>query len=551
MQAKPGVLRFEYGENGMMVPRTKTGVPPAGALPMRATSSAPHRSARPVNPGFENDGAPGPNPTGWTCSGMDGAAFAEAGGHTGAYRLAHTAAVPFRVETTQSLTDLTPGWYTLRIHVRRSTGENDAWIGLRDASGRTDKTSVPASPGWLQIVVSTFVNEPSCTIVLRTAADGGEWTHFDDVEFFEGASRLSILGADVSSLSKAEDLGGVYRTESGTPGDALATLRDHGLNWIRLRAWVDPADGYHGTEELLSMARRAKQMGIKVLVDLHYSDFWTDPAKQWTPATWQGRTFPELKQIMVEYTRGVVLALASQETPPEMIQLGNEITTGMLWDYAATRTGESTADDGYGTGTLLTVRHTENWDNLAELLTAAYDAVKSVSPATRVMLHIDAGGNNPLYQWWFGNITERGVPFDLIGASYYPFWHGSLADLQGNLNDISSRLDMDVVVVETAYPFTLASSDGWPNVISDPNQLAEGYAATHAGQAASLRDVMSIVRAIPNGHGLGVFYWDATSIAVKGNGWSPRDPDSGNDWENQALFDFDHRPLPAMGLLVP
>jgi arabinogalactan endo-1,4-beta-galactosidase len=122
-----------------------------------------------------------------------------------------------------------------------------------------------------------------------------------------------------------------------------------------------------------------------------------------------------------------------------MIQLGNEITPGMLWDYAATRTGDSTADDGHGTGTAITVPYTENWDNLADLLTAAHKAVKSVFPRTRVMLHLDVGGNNDTYQWWFGNITSRNVPFDVIGASYYGYWHGSLADLQHNLNDVSAR----------------------------------------------------------------------------------------------------------------
>jgi arabinogalactan endo-1,4-beta-galactosidase len=162
------------------------------------------------------------------------------------------------------------------------------------------------------------------------------------------------------------------------------------------------------------------------------------------------------------------------------------------------------------------------------------------------MLHLDVGGSNETYQWWFGNVTSRGVPFDVIGASYYGYWHGSLADLQHNLNDVSARYGKDVLVAETAYAFTLADDDGWPNVIRDPGQLVAGYPASPAGQAANLRDVMSIVRAVPNGRGLGVFYWDATWTAVAGNGWSPRDPASGNEWENQALFDFDDRPLPAM-----
>jgi arabinogalactan endo-1,4-beta-galactosidase len=358
--------------------------------------------------------------------------------------------------------------------------------------------------------------------------------------------RLPIRGADVSSLLKSEDLGGVYRTERGRTGDALRILKRHGLNWIRLRVFVDPADGYHGIRELLLMSRRAKRMGIRVLVDLHYSDFWADPGKQWTPAAWEGLSFEALKRRFVRYTRGVMRALVRQGTPPAMIQLGNEIRSGMLWDHAATWTGCSTADEGYPGGATKTVCHTEDWDSLAQLLTAGYRAVKSVSPRTRVMLHLDAGGDNGTYRWWFDNITQRDVPFDVIGASYYGYWHGTLAQLQANLDDITARYDKDVVVVETAYAFTLGDDDGWPNIIGSEGQLVPGYPATPEGQAAQLRDVMNVVRAVPGRRGLGVFYWDATWTGVPGNGWTPRDPAQGNAWENQALFDFDDRALPAM-----
>ena len=521
-------------------------------LTMGIAPAAGRESSSPINPGFEKDGTPVQSPSAWQTSGMKSADFTEAGGHTGSFQLTHRADVPFRVETTQKLTHLTRGWHTLRVWVQRSTGQNDAWIGLEGCGSGSDRTSVPVAPWWVQIVVSTFVRGPSCTVVLHTKAAAGEWTHFDDVEFVAGAARLSILGSDVSSLAKSEALGGVYRTESGRRGDALAILKDHGLNWIRLRVFVNPADGYHGTAELLTMARRAKKLGLKVLVDLHYSDFWADPGKQWTPAAWEGKTFSELKQTFVDYTRGIVKALKSQGTPPDMIQLGNEITPGMLWDYAATWTGCSTADDGTSDPPAYkTVCHTANWGQLAELLTAGYQAVKSVSPRTKVMLQLDAGGDNGLYQYWFGNITTRSVPFDVIGASYYGYWHGSLADLQYNLNDVSARYHKDVVVVETAYPFTLGSDDNTGNVIGVASQLVPGYPATPAGQVANFRDVMSIVRAVPNGRGLGVFYWDATWTAVAGNGWSPRNPNSGNAWENQALFDFHNRPLPAMNDFVP
>ncbi len=137
--------------------------------------------------------------------------------------------------------------------------------------------------------------------------------------------------------------------------------------------------------------------------------------------------------------------------------------------------------------------------------------------------------------WWFDNAVGREIPFDVIGISYYPYWHGTLYDLQNNLNDIVLRYNKDIIVVETAYPFTADENDSLENIIRF--QTTRGYPATPKGQLKMMADIMSIVRAVPDGHGLGIFYWDTTWTAVHGNGW-----------ENQALFDYDNRVLPAMNL---
>jgi arabinogalactan endo-1,4-beta-galactosidase len=429
------------------------------------------------------------------------------------------------------------GWYTLEANVKRSL-DADSSIGL-SCGGREHRTAVPAiESAPVRITVAAFAVRRSCTVTLR---NHGGWTSFGDLAVTSGHRRLTVRGADVSSLAKSEDLGGVYRDARGRRGDALDILHDHGLNWIRLRVWVDPADGYHDTAELLRMARRAKREGLRVLVDFHFSDFWADPGKQWTPAAWDGKPFGELQQTFSDYTYGVVRALARQGTPPDMVQLGNEINSGMLWDYGATWTGCSSADDGAG-GTR-EVCHTENWPQLASLLTAGYHAVKSASPRTRVMLHLADGGTNGTYRWWFDNVTTRNVPFDVIGASFYGYWHGTLADLQANLDDVTARYGKEVIVAETAYPFRLDSEDFLGNIIFSEDQLVPGYPATPAGQAAWLRDLASTVRAVDGG--LGYFWWEATWTAVPGNGWSPVDPQSGNGWENQALFGYDDRLLPA------
>ena len=385
---------------------------------------------------------------------------------------------------------------------------------------------VPSTtPGyrWIQLSVSNQVTDGQCTISLYSDANPDNWVSFDDIELTPGQVALSILGADISSLKKSEDMGGVYKYSDGTQADALQILKDSGLNYARLRVWVDPADGYHNKAEILAMALRFKSLGIKLLVDFHYSDNWADPGKQFKPAAWEKLDFEHLKQALYDHTYDVCNSLVAQGTPPDMIQVGNEINAGMLWP-----------DGDYN-----------HFDNLAELLKAGYQAVKDCSSTTLVMLHIAEGGDNDLARWWFDNITRREVPFDVIGISYYPFWHGSLPELQANLNDISARYDKDVIVAETGYAFTDQAKDSLAN-IANKSMVIPGYPFTPEGQRTMLRDIMSIVRGVTNGRGLGIFYWDATWTAVPGNGWDSTDPRSENAWENQALFDYQSRALPAL-----
>ncbi|QYC42907.1 Arabinogalactan endo-1,4-beta-galactosidase precursor [Nonomuraea coxensis DSM 45129] len=337
---------------------------------------------------------------------------------------------------------------------------------------------------------------------------------------------LAIRGADVSSLAKSEALGGVYRDALGRRADALRVLSQAGLTFIRLKVWVNPADGYNTKARVLAVAKRAKAQGLKLFIDFHYSDTWADPGKQYKPAAWEGLSLDGLRQAVHDHTYDVLDALRRQGTPADLVQVGNEINGGLLWP------------DGSNA----------NWANTAALLNAGYDAVKRVSPATKVVLHLANGGDNGLYRWWFDNAAAHGIRHDVIGVSYYPYWHGTLESFQANVNDVATRYGKPIVVVETGYPFTTADDDGWENLILSPEPYP-GYRATPQGQAAMLAKVADIVRRIPNGLGLGLFTWEATWTGVPGNGWDPADPSSGNAWENQALFDFADRPLPAMAVL--
>ncbi|MBL1069165.1 glycosyl hydrolase 53 family protein [Streptomyces sp. 7-21] len=337
------------------------------------------------------------------------------------------------------------------------------------------------------------------------------------------AAPLAIRGVDLSSVPKAEDLGAVFAYADGTPGDPVLILRDGGANWVRLRVWVDSADGYHGRDQILAMGERAAAAGMSLLVDFHYSDTWADPGKQYKPAAWNGLSGAALADALAAHTADILGGLAVQGTPAAMAQIGNEINGGMVWP------------DG----------STDDWDALAGLLTAGAEAARAASPGIRIALHLAEGGDNGGTRWWFDNAVARNVPFDVIALSFYGYWHGTLADLSANLSDVSARYGRDVLVAETAYPFRLGSDDDFPDIIGSESDLVDGYPATPEGQAAWMRDICGVVAAVPDGRGLGVFAWEPAWIATPGNGWDETDPASGNGWENQAWFDYDGRALPA------
>jgi arabinogalactan endo-1,4-beta-galactosidase len=335
-----------------------------------------------------------------------------------------------------------------------------------------------------------------------------------------------VRGADISGLIKNEDHGAIYRRADGTRGDAIEILAEHGVNCIRAKVWVDPADGYNTKTQVVELGKRAKRVGMDLLVDFHYSDTWADPGKQYKPAAWADLSFADLKAAVYDHTADVLGALKQAGVKPSLVQVGNETNGGLIWP------------DG-------------RWDQLeqmAELLTAGCDAVADVLPKARSILHLAEGGNSGAFQWFFDNAVANGVAFDAIGASYYPYWHGELSGLEANLNDLATRYGKPIYLVETAYPFTTEDSDGFANIMTDPEPVA-GFPSSPENQSYWLEAIAKVVKNVPNGLGKGVFWWEATWTGVAGAGWDPADPTSGNGWENQALFDFDGKALPGLQTL--
>lgn len=299
------------------------------------------------------------------------------------------------------------------------------------------------------------------------------------------------IGADLSFLKQQED-GGMEFRDGGVESPALKIFRAHGYGWIRLRLFHTPANNPENLARplpndlpyTLDLAKRAKAEGMKLLLDFHYSDTWADPAKQFTPASWAGKTHAQLQDSVFAYTRSTLQAFRQAGVFPEMVQIGNEIIGGMLWP------------DG----------KTPDWKNLGELLKAGVRGVDSAAGGLvrpLVMLHLDRGGDSAGTRYWFDNILAQGVPFDVIGQSYYPQWHGTLRNLADNFAFMGGKYAKDIILVEVAYT-TLA--DG-----------TSPFPMTNEGQADFLDSVDRIVRAAPNGRGKGVMWWEPTASSGSRN----------------------------------
>jgi arabinogalactan endo-1,4-beta-galactosidase len=341
-------------------------------------------------------------------------------------------------------------------------------------------------------------------------------------------SKYIIKGADISSLQAVEDYGGKFYDFDGNEVDAIEFFLESGCNYFRLRIWNNPTESfdagdYCDLEHTKVMAKRIKEAGGQYLLDFHYSDWWADPNSQSVPEAWKDLSDEELVQAVYDYTSEVLNALAEEDAYPDMVQIGNEIGNGMLWDYGSS----------------------DNPDGLAALLNSGISAVRDTTPDgedTQIMIHVEYGGYSEPSQTFFQTIEAHGVTdYDIIGLSYYPYWHGTFAEVKQNIQNLYEKFGKQVVLAETAYPFTTENADDKRNLITEADTKLVGFEATPENQKLVLELLFNTVATTEGG--LGAFYWEPTWLAVDGAGVSKG---SGNEWENQALFDFDGNALPAI-----
>jgi arabinogalactan endo-1,4-beta-galactosidase len=299
-------------------------------------------------------------------------------------------------------------------------------------------------------------------------------------------------GADLSWITEMEKSNIKFYNASGTAMEATALMKSLGMNSIRLRVWVNPSDGWCNTQDLLVKALRAKNLGMRIMIDFHYSDTWADPSNQTKPAAWTSLSFADLKTAVTTHTTEVLNVLKTNNITPTWVQVGNETSDGMLWE------------DG---------RASTNMANYAALTTTGYNAVKAVFPNAKVIVHINNGQDNSLFRWIFDGLTKYGAKWDVIGMSLYPSttnWSTYNTQCLTNMNDMVSRYGKEVMICEVGM--------SW-----DSPAIAKSF----------LTDLIAKTKTVTGNKGLGVFYWE---------------PEAYGNWKNYTLGAFDSTGKPTVAM---
>jgi arabinogalactan endo-1,4-beta-galactosidase len=321
-------------------------------------------------------------------------------------------------------------------------------------------------------------------------------------------SVFEIKGADISYLPEVRESGIRLFNKNGVEEDMLLTLRNSGVNTIRLRLWKNPTESVSSFNTVKELVNECRLLGLKVMLTVHYSDSWADPGKQTKPNEWQNLTPNQLLDSVYAYTSKIML-----EIDPDFIQIGNEVNNGFLWPEGSM----------------------SNLPQMISLMNKAIESVRESNPNTKIIIHY-AGISNA--ESFFSSLVD--VDYDIIGLSYYPMWHGkSLTLLAQTMSSLSISFGKEVLIAETSYPFTLGWNDWTNNVVGSEDQILNEYSVTPQGQKDFFKKIIEISRGTPNG--IGFCYWGGEWVSYKGS-----TAVDGSAWENQAFWDFENNALPIL-----
>ena len=352
-----------------------------------------------------------------------------------------------------------------------------------------------------------------------------EWQRVGETQtpVYSPVTPFFVKGIDLSFTPEIATTNTTYR-QNGIALPILDLVKSNGINTVRLRLWHTPNSGHSNLPEVLAFARQLKVKGLRLWLDIHYSDTWTDPGQQAKPTAWQNTTGTALQDSVFNYTQRVMLALQAQKTLPYIVQIGNETNSGFLWN------------DGKVGGTFDT-----NWANYAALVNRGIAAVRTIDPNKniKIMLHY---ANPNTANWFFQRVQQQAIDYDIIGVSYYPFWHGNdLATMQTSIANLAQTYQKPVIIAETAYPFTLQWNDWTNNVVGNASQVTATYPATPEGQRKFVADVRLKLAALGTQKAQGLCYWAGDWVAFRGT-----QATNGSTWENLALFNFGNDALPSL-----
>lgn len=364
-----------------------------------------------------------------------------------------------------------------------------------------------------------------------------------------------FLGIDCSTQIEVNKKSPHYYY-NGKEVEPISFLHEHnGVKSMRIRLWLDPYDeegrpyggGTVDYPTFKKLAKKAIDDGYDILLDLHYSDFWCDPAKQMIPKAWQGLSLEDTAKKLYEYTKDVLEKAKKDDIPISYIQIGNEITNGMLWPLGLL-------------GPRKEGRVRDNYDGLATFLKAGLQAAKEALPSVKTIIHLERSHDIATYNEYFEEIISRGCEFDIIGISYYPYWHGTFDMVFANVDNLKERFHKPIWIVETGYGFTMAPfvlDGGFANNLigdgffSTPDTYMP-YPLTYEGQRDFIRNLIKLSAE----HGVGaIYYWEPFWLPLPGLCWATKEGEeyvhethkpTHNEWANQCLFDYEGKATPAL-----
>lgn len=498
------------------------------------------------------------------------------GSHAFKYWIKNTAPAEQSITVSQNVYELPAGSYELTARSMGGGGDEAGHVTLFAGNEQSAVASTAGYNAWGKVSVKFVLADPVDKLAVGASVGGkaAAWGYLDDVRLtrtggdtsqpvaadifvqkVEGLNADFIKGVDVSSVIALEKSGVVFRDDQGAPKDLFATLKESGVNYVRVRVWNDPYDsqgrGYGGGDNDLAKAiqigKRATDNGMKVLVDFHYSDFWADPAKQQAPKAWKTYTVEQKGEALYAYTKSSLEQLIQAGVDVGMVQVGNE-TNGFF-------VGE------------------KDWASIASLFSQGSKAVRDVDSSILVALHFTNPESAGRYASYASELTKYGVDYDVFASSYYPFWHGTLSNLTSVLKQVADTTGKKVMVAETSYTYTAEDGDGHGNSAPQASGQELDYPISVQGQAASVRNVIDAVAKVGDA-GIGVFYWEPAWLPVgpasdragnqalwerDGSGWASSfaaeyDPHDAGQWfggsavDNQALFDFTGKPLASLNV---